>query len=168
MRGFFYDYLTMPKSSPEYERLDETLDVLGLPLLFYLPVPAMLAAIAGHILGRFIVKEKIKFKGGKFPVFPFNIAALVCFWGFSAMTLFSTIGLEFMVTMVMAVVYIVLNAIVNWGFLSWLANLPVVDMIPFLFYLLPVFSLYATLAILIFTLAYLAAGYFHTRQSLTQ
>ncbi|MCL0063569.1 hypothetical protein M1N11_05400, partial [Peptococcaceae bacterium] len=66
--GTFYKYLTLPKSSLEYEQLEEFLDALS--VLFFpaannnilMSITIILAVTAGHILGKFIIKEKIKFK----------------------------------------------------------------------------------------------------------
>ncbi|MCL0028280.1 hypothetical protein M1M88_00995 [Peptococcaceae bacterium] len=200
--GTFYKYLASPKSSLEYEQLEESLEAFS---MFFLPAaiffPAaniynnnlmsilaittiILAITVGHILGQFIIKEKIKFKGGKFPIFPFNIIALICFLGLVLITLLSETIAEFFVvpfigSVMLSVgmyikiiispiemeiddlVNVIVNPLENWYSLSWLMKLPVI-IISFLFYCISVFSFCAVPAIVIFTLAYLAAGYFHS------
>ena len=62
---------------------------------------------------------------------------------------------------------VIVNPLENWYSLSWLMKSPVI-IIRFLFYYISAFSFYAVPAIVIFTLAYLTAGYFHSRRSLKQ
>ncbi|MCL0107955.1 hypothetical protein M1N70_03125 [Peptococcaceae bacterium] len=206
--GTFYEYLTLPKSSLEYEQLEEGLDTFSMfffPAAIFFPaaniylnniylnvlmsITIILAITVGHILGKFIIKEKIKFKGGKFSIFPFNIIALICFLGLVLITLLSGTVQEFFIipfigSVILSVgmyIEIIISPIENWDFadvilsplkvtlsylenwysLSWLMKLPVI-IIGFLFYCISVFSFCAVPAIVIFTLAYLAAGYFHS------